>query len=87
MINDWRYSKDRLDLRAKSLLVLGKAFELNREVYEFCDMWVSQGNKDLSNIVNEFMNYIGDVSNLVQDEAKACKSSSKKDNQNGKKTP
>jgi|TARA_B100000073_G_scaffold298185_1_gene263596 hypothetical protein len=80
MINDWRYSKERLELRAKSLEILGKAFTLKREVYEFCDMWVSQGNKNLSNIVNEFIRYIEDVEVLRQNEAKACKKSSEKDN-------
>ena len=86
MTNDWRYSKERLDLRAKSLLVLGKFFELNREVYEFCDMWISQGGKDVSNIVNEFMNYIGDAEVLLENEAKACKSSCKETDKNSKKT-
>jgi len=81
MINDWRYSKERMELRAKSLEILGKAFTLKREVYEFCDMWVSQGNKNLSNIVNEFIRYIEDVEVLRQNEAKACKKSSGEDNQ------
>jgi len=80
MTNDWRYSKERMKLRAKSLEILGKAFTLKREVYEFCDMWVSQGNKNLSNIVNEFIRYIEDVEVLRQNEAKACKKSSGENN-------
>ena len=85
MDNDWRYSKERLDLRAKSLLVLGKAFELNREVYEFCDMWISQGGKDISNIVKEFNNYIGDMEVLIHNEAEACKKSCGENTKEGKK--
>tara|TARA_B100000902_G_scaffold377082_1_gene408961 strand:+ start:473 stop:691 length:219 start_codon:yes stop_codon:yes gene_type:complete len=69
-----------MELRAKSLEILGKAFTLKREVYEFCDMWISQGGKNLSNIVNEFIRYIEDVEVVRQNEAKACKKSSEKDN-------
>lgn len=83
MINDWRYSKERLELRAKSLEILGKAFTLKREVYEFCDMWVSQGNKNIGSIVNEFIRYIEDVEVLRQNEAKACEKSSGKDTKKG----
>tara|TARA_B100000902_G_C27278915_1_gene900497 strand:- start:1702 stop:1953 length:252 start_codon:yes stop_codon:yes gene_type:complete len=79
MINDWRYSKERLELRAKSLEILGKAFTLKREVYEFCDMWISQGSNNLGNIVNEFIRYIEDVEVLRQNEAKARKKSSGED--------
>jgi hypothetical protein len=80
MNNDWRYSKERMDLRAKSLEILGKIFTLKREVYEFCDMWISQGNKEIKNIKGEFIRYIRDV-NLVRNyEEKTCKKSSKKDN-------
>jgi hypothetical protein len=80
MDNDWRYSKERMSLRAQSLLLLGKMFTLKREVYEFCDFWVSQGNKNINNIAKEFIRYIEDVEVLRQDEAKACKKSSKEDN-------
>ena len=83
MDNDWRYSKERMDLRAQSLLILGKMFSLKREVYEFCDFWVSQGNKNTQNLVKEFIRYIEDVEVLRQDEEKAYKKSSEKDNKNG----
>ena len=83
MDNDWRYSKERMDLRAQSLLLLGKMFTLKREVYEFCDFWVSQGNKNVNNIANEFIRYIEDVEVLRQDEAKAREKSSGKDNKKG----
>ena len=87
MTNDWRYSKERMDLRAKSLGILGKMFTLKREVYEFCDMWISQGGKDVNNIVNEFIRYIEDVEVLRQNETKACKSSSKETNKDSEGTP
>jgi len=80
MDNDWRYSKERMNLRAQSLLLLGKMFTLKREVYEFCDFWVSQGNKNVNNIAKEFIRYIEDVEVLRQDEAKARKKSSGEDN-------
>ena len=80
MDNDWRYSKERMNLRAQSLLLLGKMFTLKREVYEFCDFWVSQGNKNVNNITKEFIRYIEDVEVLRQDEAKARKKSSREDN-------
>ena len=83
MDNDWRYSKERMDLRAKSLLLLGKMFTLKREVYEFCDFWVSQGNKNTRNIVKEFIRYIEDVEVLRQVEEETYKKSSEKDNKNG----
>ena len=86
MANDWRYSEERMNLRAKSLEILGKAFTLKREVYEFCDMWISQGGKDVSNIVNEFIRYIEDVEVIRQQEAKACERSSKKTDKNSKET-
>ncbi len=83
MDNDWRYSKERMNLRAQSLLLLGKMFTLKREVYEFCDFWVSQGNKNTCNIVKEFIRYIEDVEVLRRVEEETYKKSSKKDNKNG----
>ena len=83
MNNDWRYSKERMDLRAQSLLLLGKMFTLKREVYEFCDLWVSQGNKNVNNIAKEFIRYIEDAEVLRQVEEKTYKKSSEKDNKNG----
>ena len=83
MDNDWRYSKERMDLRAQSLLLLGKMFTLKREVYEFCDFWVSQGNKNTRNIDKEFIRYIEDVEVLRRVEEETYKKSSKKDNKNG----
>ena len=80
MDNDWRYSKERMDLRARSLLLLGRMFTLKREVYEFCDFWVSQGNKNTRNIAKEFIRYIEDVEVLRQNEEKARKKSGEEDN-------
>ena len=83
MTNDWRYSKERMELRAKSLEILGKAFTLKREVYEFCDMWISQGGKNVNNIVNEFMKYMEDVATLAINEKETCEKSRKENNRNG----
>jgi hypothetical protein len=80
MTNDWRYSKERMELRAKSLEILGKAFTLKREVYEFCDMWISQGGKDVSNIAKEFIKYMEDIAIIAINEKEAHEKSSKKDN-------
>ena len=83
MTNDWRYSKERMELRAKSLEILGKAFTLKREVYEFCDMWISQGGKNVNNIVNEFMKYMEDVATLAINEKETYEKSRKENNRNG----
>ncbi len=80
MSNDWRYSKERMALRAKSLEILGKMFTLKREVYEFCDMWISQGNKEINNIQDEFIKYIRDVNLVKHYEEKTRKKSGEKDN-------
>jgi hypothetical protein len=82
MTNDWRYSKERMELRAKSLEILGKAFTLKREVYEFCDMWISQGGKNVNNIVNEFIKYMEDVATLAINEKETYKKSCKENNKN-----
>jgi len=76
-----------MDLRAKSLGILGKMFTLKREVYEFCDIWISQGGREVNNIVNEFIRYIEDVEVLRQNETKARKSSGKETNKDSKETP
>ena len=79
MTNDWRYSEERMALRAKSLEILGKMFTLKREVYEFCDMWISQGGKDVNNIVKEFIKYMEDAATLAINEKEAYEKSRKKD--------
>jgi len=58
--NDWRYSDDRMALRADAFVKLKKHFTLKegRHLYEFCHHWVSQGNKTLDNIEEEFQKYL-----------------------------
>ena len=80
MTNDWRYSEERMTLRAKSLQVLGTMFTLKREVYEFCDLWISQGGKNVGNIVNEFIKYMEDMQKIAADEKEGDKKSGKKVN-------
>lgn len=67
--NDWRYSDERMELRAECFRAL--KFYLNdycRHVYEFCDMWVSQGNKDCTNIDSQFRMYLStSLERLVDD--------------------
>jgi hypothetical protein len=67
--NDWRYSDERMELRAECFRAL--KFYLNdycRYVYEFCDMWVSQGNKDCTNIDSQFRMYLStSLERLVDD--------------------
>ena len=44
---DWRYSDERMVLRAEVFLKLKKYFKLKttKHLYEFCHDWVSQGNQ------------------------------------------
>tara|TARA_B100001939_G_C16788920_1_gene550453 strand:- start:487 stop:825 length:339 start_codon:yes stop_codon:yes gene_type:complete len=58
MNEDWRYSDDRMKLRQQSLYAL--KHHLNdacRYVFEFCNLWVSQGNKDVVGIEESFQEY------------------------------
>ena len=62
MIEDWRYSDERLQLRASVFRAL--QHHLNdhcRAVYEFCNDWVNQGNKNIDNIEHYFQNYIKEI--------------------------
>jgi len=47
-------------LRADAFVKLKKHFTLKegRHLYEFCHHWVSQGNKTLDNIEEEFQKYL-----------------------------
>ena len=57
--NDWRYSDERMCLRAETFLSLKNYLnDYIRNVYEFCDLWVSQGNKDYTNIDKYFRMYM-----------------------------
>ena len=63
---DWRYSEDRLKLRAECLNILLKSYgninidEVNystQDIYECADDWVSQGHRIPSGIVAYFKAY------------------------------
>jgi len=57
--NDWRYSDERMYLRAETFRALKHYLDdYTRQVYEFCDVWVSQGNKDCTNIDKYFRMYL-----------------------------
>lgn len=57
---DWRYSDERMVLRAEAFLKLKKYFKLKttRYLYEFCHDWVSQGNPTTDNIEEHFLQYL-----------------------------
>jgi hypothetical protein len=62
-INDWRYSEERLQIRAECLRALMHYLNDHcRAVFEFCDFWVSQGNKDCTNIDKYFRMYLNEQS-------------------------
>lgn len=59
--NDWRYSDERMQIRAECFRAL--IHYLNdhcRQVFEFCDLWISQGNRDCTNIDMYFRMYLDD---------------------------
>ena len=64
MNNDWRYSDERMRLRAEAFVKLKRHFRLGevRYLYEFCHDWVSQGNSTTDNIEEEFQKYLRTVS-------------------------
>jgi len=67
MIDDWRYSEDKLKLRASTLKVLltkygGQLKEslpayTNQSMYECAHDWVSQGNVNTNGIIKYFEAY------------------------------
>ena len=60
MTNDWRYTEDRMQLRQDAFLKLKNHFNLNeiQLLYEFCHLWVSQGNTSTENIEAEYQNFV-----------------------------
>ena len=65
MNSDWRYSDERMLLRAEVFIKLKKYFKLKttKHLYEFCHDWVSQGNQGCpDNIEEEFLKYLETVS-------------------------
>lgn len=64
MNNDWRYSDDRMALRAEAFIKLRKKhFNLRdgKHLYEFCHTWVSQGNPTTEGIEQAFEQYLNDI--------------------------
>ena len=60
---DWRYSDERMVLRAEVLLKLKKYFKLKttKHLYEFCHDWVSQGNPTIEGCEKAFQQYLQEV--------------------------
>jgi hypothetical protein len=76
--DDWRYSDERMELRASVFRSLNHYLnDYCRQVYEFCDHWVSQGNRDVTNIDKYFKNYLIE-DNALQGYYKACQEGTKK---------
>ena len=60
MTIDWRYSDERMQLRQDAFLKLKHHFNVNeiQFLYEFCHLWVSQGNTSTHNIESEYQNFV-----------------------------
>lgn len=60
MTEDWRYSDERMILRAEAFVKLKKHFKLKttKHLYEFCHDWVSQGNPTTNGIEEAFDKYL-----------------------------
>lgn len=65
MTEDWRYSDERMELRAEAFLKLKQHFKLKtvQHLYEFCHDWVSQGNPTTNGIEDAFEKYLHLVTN------------------------
>ena len=66
MNKDWRYTEERMDLRAQCLSILLNKYGKTkieeesystRDIYECVDTWVSQGNQLSNGIVSYFNTY------------------------------
>ena len=62
-MDDWRYSDERMVLRAEVFLKLKHHFKLKkaRKLYEFCHDWVSQGNSSTEGSEEAFIRYLEEV--------------------------
>ena len=58
MIDDWRYSPERMELRAEVLMVLlskyGTNDRLNGPIYECAHDWVSAGKKNTNGLIEYY---------------------------------
>tara|TARA_B100000927_G_scaffold254447_1_gene220699 strand:+ start:2330 stop:2605 length:276 start_codon:yes stop_codon:yes gene_type:complete len=62
MTEDWRFTDERMQLRAAVFRALQHHLDENcRAVYEFCHDWVSQGNNNINNIEHYFQKYLKEV--------------------------
>jgi hypothetical protein len=68
MVDDWRYSKEKLKLREQALLILlsrygveldntRKSKYANQSIYECAHDWVSQGNVNCNGITKYYEAY------------------------------
>jgi hypothetical protein len=71
VVEDWRYSDFKMDIRSQALSILLKRFgsELdenneskysNQSIYECVHDWVSQGNKRTDGLVKYYQAYYSD---------------------------
>jgi len=62
---DWRYSDERMLLRADVFIKLKHHLKLKtgKHLYEFCHHWVSQGNKSTEGAEEAFLQYLEEVIN------------------------
>ena len=60
MTTDWRYTEERMQLRQDAFLKLKDHFNIDeiQLLYEFCHLWVSQGNTSTKNIESEYQNFV-----------------------------
>ena len=57
MTTDWRYSPERMALRADVFVALSKRYftlKHSKHLYEFCHDWVSQGNNNVPENIHEY---------------------------------
>lgn len=61
---DWRYSDERMALRADVFVLLSKKYftlKHSKHMYEFCHDWVSQGNQTTQGAEEAFLSYLQEV--------------------------
>ena len=57
--DEWVYSDERMYLRAETFrALLHYLNDYTKQVYEFCDVWASRGNRDCTNIDMYFIMYL-----------------------------
>ena len=61
--SDWRYSDERMVLRADVFIKLKHYLKLKtgKNLYEFCHHWVSQGNQSTEGAEEAFLEYLEEV--------------------------